>query len=176
MKIDKYGIVLESLTLETAGIIRVWRNSPGINFFMDYQQEISVDQQRLWFAKIQKESSHYFLIRKDLLPIGMIHIEKIDKKDASAKVGLFIGESSFQGTGVALAASICLLELAFESLNLKKVLAKVKNDNTQAIAYNQMLGFEKDSPFNEHFSYWILSSERFRLEKQKLIKYLQFIE
>ncbi len=175
MTIKNFGIILESLNLETAELIRNWRNNPQINKFMDYKKIISFEDQKLWFEKIQKQNSNYFLIRKEDLPIGMIHIEKIDLEDCSAHVGLFIGDSTYQGTGIALSASLCLLEYAFETLNLHLVYAKVKNDNTQAIQYNQFLGFENHEKINDEFSYWILTAERFKLKKSTLLKYITFL-
>lgn len=174
MILKNFGVTLESLSPETIELIRNWRNDPEINKFMDYKKTISFDEQKLWFEKIQKENSNYFLIRKGDQPIGMIHIEKIDLKNHSAHVGLFIGDSTYQGTGVALSASLSLLEYAFETLNLHLVLAKVKNDNTQAIDYNQFLGFEKQERLNDDFSYWILTKEKFKSRKEVLLKYLTF--
>ena len=175
MKIEKYGIVLESLTLETAELIRTWRNDTAISRFMDFQETISVEQQKQWFLKIQQENSNYFLIRKADVPIGMIHLEKINLEKRSAHVGLFIADSNYQGTGIALSASLALLEFAFESLKLKEVLAKVKDDNTGAIAYNQSLGFVKHEKFNDDFSYWLLTAEMFNKKKNLLLKYVGFI-
>ena len=175
MMIKKFGVVLESLTLETAELVRNWRNDPEINKFMDYTEQITIDAQKRWFEKIQTENSNYFLIRKDDLPIGMIHIEKIDLKNHSAHVGLFIGDASYHGTGVALSASLSLLEYAFTSLSLKSVYAKVKNDNALAVEYNQFLGFEKFEKWNDQFSYWILTRERFEQKRGNLLKYVNFI-
>jgi len=175
MVIKKYGVVLESLTLETAYLVRVWRNDPLINKFMDYRREISMEEQKQWFSKIQDTESDYFLIRKDTLPIGMIHIDEIDHDNKSAHVGLFIGEAEYHGTGVALAASLCILDYAFETLNLNSVLAKVKNDNNLTIEYNRFLGFEKEKDFNDSFSIWKLSNDRFKLKREGLLRYVNFL-
>lgn len=175
MTIENFGVTLESLTSETAELIRNWRNDPEINKFMDYKNTISFDEQKRWFEKIKKENSNYFLVRKGERPIGMIHIEKIDLENHSAHVGLFIGDSTYHGTGVALSASLSLLEYAFGLLNLHSVLAKVKNDNAQAIQYNQFLGFEKQETIDDYFSYWILTTEKFQLKKEALLKYITFL-
>lgn len=175
MIIKNFGVTLESLTAETAELIRRWRNDPEINKFMDFRDPISFDEQKRWFEKIQKENSNYFLIRKGEQPIGMIHIEKIDLKNHSAYVGLFVGDSTYHGTGVALSASLGLLEYAFGTLNLNLVFAKVKNNNAQAIQYNQFLGFEKYEKCNDEFSYWILRKEMFEIKKDALLKYITFL-
>lgn len=175
MKINKYGVVLESLTLETAELVRVWRNSPEINKFMDFQKEISVDQQKYWFGEIQKEKSDFFLIRKDETPIGLIHIEKINLDERFAHVGLFVGDVDYHGSGLALAASLSLLDYAFDTLSLKTVLAKVKDDNEQVIAYNSFLGFEKYERFDGNFSYWMLTKKQYERRKPALLKYVSFI-
>lgn len=175
MKLNKYGVALESLTEETSEIVRQWRNAPEVNQFMDYQEQISVEQQKLWFAAIQNNNATYFLIRKANVPIGMIHVENIDLEKRSAFVGLFIGEVSHHGTGVALSASLTLLNYVFESLKLRQVLAKVKDDNAEAIEYNKSLGFVKHEKFNVDFSYWMLTDEGFSKKKDALLKYINFI-
>ena len=45
--IEKFGVCLEPLTLETAMLVREWRNSPKVSHFMDFKAKISKDQQKL---------------------------------------------------------------------------------------------------------------------------------
>lgn len=142
--IEKFGVCLEPLTLETAMLVREWRNSPKVSHFMDFKAKISKDQQKLWFESTVLSKNDYFAIIKDLIPIGLIHLDRFDTKNKSAYAGLFIGNEEFEGTGIAFKASLALLEYAFEELKLETIFAKVHKENIVAIAYNKNLGFEYD--------------------------------
>lgn len=173
MIIDKYDIRLETLNSETAELVRVWRNDPEISRFMDFKDHISAEQQKLWLKKIQSDkTAYYFLIRKDNIPIGLIHLDSIDKTQKTANVGLFLGNKDFQGTGVVFAGSIVLLDFAFEELGLAKVFAKVNNGNVQAIGYNSFLGFTVFKALNNNFTQWKLSFEEFELKKHQVLRFL----
>ena len=142
--IEKFGICLEPLTLETAMLVREWRNSPKVNNYMDFKAQITKEQQEKWFETTLTSANVYFTIRKGSTPIGLIHLDRFDAKKKTAYAGLFIGNEEFEGTGIAFKASVALLEYAFEELKLEMVYAKVHEDNTVAIAYNKNLGFEDD--------------------------------
>ena len=142
--IEKFGICLEPLTLESAMLVRAWRNSPKVNRFMDFKAHITLGQQERWFEATVTSANVYFTIRKGSTPIGLIHLDRFDTDKKTAYAGLFIGSEEFEGTGIAFKASVALLEYAFETLELETVYAKVHEDNKVAIAYNKNLGFEDD--------------------------------
>lgn len=151
-------------------LLRVWRNSSGINQFMDHQAKISKEQQLVWFLNLSKENNFYFIIYSENKPIGMIHLSKI--KDGEAESGMFIAENEFQGTGVAFTASMLLLDFAFETLKLEGISAKIKNDNKTAQDYNRLLGFRLDSQISDSFSNWILKKVDYTEKREFLRKLL----
>lgn len=167
------NIVLEPLSKNKIELVRNWRNSPEIFVNMQYQSFISKVEQINWFEKIQKENSHYFIIKTNEKDVGLIHINKINDQEKTAEVGLFIGEKDFVGTGVAIYASFLLLLFAFEKLQLKKLKAKVNLNNKTAIDYNAFLGFEFFEKIDKQFNYYIITKETYELKKpvfQKLLK------
>ena len=170
--LNKHNVLLVSLNSDYLEIVRRWRNSDSISKFMEYREEISQQQQKQWFAKINPEKEYYFIIKKDLIPIGMIHINKINSKLKTAEVGLFIGEDNYQGTGIAFGASLNLLDFAFDQLKLKKVFAKVKITNNNAVMYNSFLGFTEEYHLNPNFSMWKLTKETYKENKAKIEDYL----
>lgn len=171
-KLTNYGVVLDPLNVETIETVRKWRNQIEVSQFMEFQKEISKEDQLRWFEKIQNLNSEYFIIQKDEHQIGMIHLSQINYNSNSAEAGIFIGNTDFNGTGVALGASILLLEHAFDDLMLEIIFAKVNNNNSNAIKYNQLLGFVIDRPHNTEFSIWKLKKEAFFDIKPKLIQLL----
>lgn len=172
MELNDYGITLEPLNTESIETVRIWRNQTQVSQFMDYQKIISKEDQLDWFKNIQNSNSEYYMIKKGNTQIGMIHLNQINNSAKSAEAGLFIGNNDFNGTGITLGASILLLNHAFTTLKLEIIYAKVKNSNTNAVKYNQLLGFTEDSPFNSEFTIWKIKITTFFDNKPKLIQLL----
>lgn len=170
MKLEGYGVTLELLTQETAEIVRQWRNSAEILQQMEYQEKIGPEAQQLWFESVQNESCKYFTIAYYGELVGMIHLAQIDLSEKTAEAGLFIGNTSFSGTGIALGASLLLLAFAFETLSLENIFAKVKNTNFNARQYNQLLGFQKAKELNADFALYVLPKDTYLQQKPKLEK------
>lgn len=175
LRLKGNNLVLESLTPETAELVRVWRNSVPIRSQMEYQDVISEREQMKWLSSVTNDENRYFLIRYNEVPIGMIHLAHIDRVERMADTGLFIGEVSYSGTGIALEASLLLLHFAFEELGLKKVYAKIKKGNQQAENYNEFLGFIREGEYSPGFGKWKLTEKNFRIKEPKLMKLLQLI-
>ena len=140
MKLSLGGVTLKRLEEKDLEMLRTWRNDPKIRRVMFFQEDITRDMQLKWFTSLS-ELDYYFVIETDKKPVGLIHLN-IDEKDRdSAFAGLFIHDDSYWGTQVPVYSSLALLHFAFEDLDLKQVLAKVRKDNSAAIRYNQSLGF-----------------------------------
>ncbi len=166
--LNKYNIRLEPINSDSLETLRLWRNSDAVSQFMEHKKEISKEEQKIWFSKIDPKKEYYFIIKKEEFAIGMIHINKINSESKSAEVGLFIGENNFQGTGISFGASLNLLDFAFDYLNLNTVFAKVNNANKNAILYNSFIGFTEDSPVNIDFTMWKLTPEMYKKNKAKI--------
>lgn len=166
---NKYGISLKRLQHKEIELVRTWRNSNAIAAQMEYKAHISATQQEAWFLEINKSlSAYYFMIYVVDKPIGLIHLNQINRDEKTAHAGLFIGDASYLGTGVVLGASLLLLQFAFEQNDLNSVYAKVNKANTAAINYNQLLGFQKLHEINAQFELFELQKERFAAKKNQL--------
>lgn len=174
MRHEAYGVALEPLTAETAERVRQWRNHPRIRQQMEYREIISPEMQQRWLASVQNGPYAYFLIRVGEEPVGMIHLSHIDTETHTAEAGLFIGEERFSGTGIALGASLLLLDYAFNELGLHAVTAKVKQENRTAEKYNALLGFADPQPCSPGFNRWVLKKEVFMLQKPLLQRLVAF--
>ena len=73
MKISKYGIDLVRLTEEDIEMLRQWRNSPQIQQFMEYREEITAEMQKKWFDSINNVNNFYFIIHFEGQKIGLIN-------------------------------------------------------------------------------------------------------
>ncbi len=138
---------------------------------MEYREHINREQQQQWFNEIcNSKTAFYFIMYVADKPVGLIHLNQIAIESGSAHAGLFIGDQRFIGTGVVLGASLLLLHFAFDELELETVYAKVKNVNKAAIAYNQLLGFERVLKHNHEFDIYALSKAKYELKQKSLEK------
>ena len=171
--LEGHGIILRSLDENSAELLRKWRNQKKIRQWMQYQKLISKEEQQKWFKNLDN-SSAYFIIYYRQSAIGMTHLGQIQKEEKVADAGLFIADLSFHGTGVALGASLLLLDYAFGQLELEKVTAKVAQENIKAIQYNELLGFQLEKKLNEGFLLFGLDKSVFEKKKSFLEKLASF--
>ena len=156
-------------------MLRNWRNADEIRNQMEYTSLISTEQQLNWFHSINPKTDYYFIIQFKQKNIGLTQINQIDALNNIANCGLFIAKKEFTGIGISLAASLQLLDLAFNTLHLKYLSAKVKTTNAAAITYNQQLGFKFDQVLNSEFNRYILTAETYltlRAQLQELSFYI----
>lgn len=165
---------LSPLSLADIELLRCWRNRDDIVRYMEYQKQITAQEQLDWFERLDSKIEHYFIIKWQEQSVGMAHVNKVDEDSQSAQVGLFMGEPEFAGTGIALKASLSLLEFAFGSLGLKKVWAKVHQSNHVAYEYNGQLGFELYEQAGD-FQFMELTRLKFAKVQQRLLDLSQAI-
>lgn len=170
--IEKFGIQLNPLTLKSAQKVRAWRNSEAIIRFMDFKGHITESMQTKWFRKVQASNDFYFSIEYNHTSIGLIHLNQFDKESKTAFAGLFIGEQKYTDTGIAFAASIALLDFAFDEVKLKKVFAKVHRNNNIAIDYNTYIGFKCIEKLDSNFVKMEIDASSFQNRRDQIIKLL----
>lgn len=165
-----YGVELKLLSEETLELVRNWRNDTQIAQFMEFRDYISEQDQIHWFSNLQ--NAYYFVIYSTGIPVGLIDLKKLDEQRTTAESGLLIGNKEFLGTGIALGASILLLDFAFHELYLQTVTAKINKHNSEAIKYNQLLGFEKQKNLSGDFEEWQINQRQFLSKRSVLEKIL----
>ena len=120
-----------------------WRNDPEVFKFTGniYNHEITIDNELEWIRKVTANPTDYrCAILVDEVYVGNIYLTDI--KECTAHFHIFIGDKSYWGKGVAKRASLLILEYAFNVLNIKEVLLRVRNVNTSAYNLYLRLGFK----------------------------------
>jgi UDP-4-amino-4,6-dideoxy-N-acetyl-beta-L-altrosamine N-acetyltransferase len=142
MIISAYGIVLQRLQQADIELVRQKRNSPEIQRFMEYREEITPEMQLKWFHSVNNEFNNYFIIISGDQKAGMVYGAGIDwNKKETGNGGIFIWDENFRGTQIPLAASLLLTDLSF-LLGFERTYIKVLKTNTAAIAFDINLGYE----------------------------------
>lgn len=165
-----FGLTLKLVDETTAEQVRLWRNEPSIAQFMEYKENITPEMQQIWLKNIQNSSDLFYVISQDKNLIGTIHLSQINSIQKTAEAGIFIGNKEFSGTGITLGASLLLLDLAFETLNLQRVFAKINIENKAAEQYNEILGFEKVKVLTNAFNLWAIEKRKYLGKRDGLRK------
>jgi UDP-4-amino-4,6-dideoxy-N-acetyl-beta-L-altrosamine N-acetyltransferase len=153
-------IYFEKLSHSNIELLRNWRNQDFVLEQMEYQELISKEEQERWFENVKNNSSfEYYIFGIENEAVGLVHLGEINKITKSATVGLFIGNASYIGTGIAFEASNFIIKRAFDELAIETLFAKVKSTNNPALQYNSFLGFKFLKKENEEFGIYKLEKK-----------------
>lgn len=161
MRLERYGIRLETMTSDHLEMIRLWRNQDHVRTRMQFQGLLSSEDQQQWYHSLDPLTNMYWVIRYRGYPIGLVHIKDMDAQMTMGEAGAFIGEPSYLETPQAMLAIIFMMEIGFLTLGLSRLRAKIHEDNSRAIRFNQQLGYRLMPDQSSGFRYYETSEERF---------------
>ena len=140
---------------DTENIVR-WRNSDDVRLNLYNQDMITADQHRDYLRSfVDTGKCIQFIIEVDngtlKQDVGTIFIKGIDRHSNKGEFGMFIGETSVRGTGVAKKAINCLLSYAFGVGNFNKLYLTLFADNIPAFRAYLSTGFRFEGVMREEF-------------------------
>lgn len=141
MIIRKYGLEIKEVEREDLELIRQYRNMEVIKKSMIYRKQISREEQKEWFKKIQTINHYYFLIYKDDSAIGLINGKNINYEEGSSEGGIFVWNED-RNYETSIKASIILNDWNFFVNSFKVNYAQVLKSNKKAITYNEFMGYK----------------------------------
>lgn len=143
-----YQVSLQPIAQVHQMQMRAWRNQPEIRQQMLDTALISEEQQLAWFKKASYDPKqlHWIVQFRDRL-IGVTNVKSLEmgKSAAQASVlepGLYIGDHTYQNNIIAFAPSLAMYDFCFAHFSVQQFRAVVKSSNTQAMKYNEKLGYQ----------------------------------
>jgi RimJ/RimL family protein N-acetyltransferase len=141
-----YGVELRPIQEGDLAQLLNWRNREDIRGMMKSQDIISMPEHIAWFKGLvtKQHVQHFAVCYKGAL-IGAANImTESDSLNFCQRIepGLYIGEEKFRGNILAFAPSLVLNDYCFETLNVSGLIATVNSKNSQAITYNEKLGYQ----------------------------------
>jgi len=171
MKISKYGIDLTRLTENDIELVRKWRNSPEIQQFMEFREEITPEMQQQWFVSVNNVNNFYFIIHYKDQKIGLINTSNVNWEDVSSEGGIFLWDDKYYETFVPVWASLIELETTFLVFGATASYIKTLKDNPRAIKLNTHLGYilmaDQEEVYNQQY---LLTRENFMNKSKKIRK------
>ena len=93
------------------------------------------------------------VIEYGTVPVGLIGLLNIDRKNLKAEYYIVIGEKDYRGLGIAKRASLKLLKYAFEELKLNKIYLYTEVDNVSAQKMFEKVGMRKEGLLKDDLYY-----------------------
>ena len=168
MRLERYGIALDTLKSEHLEMVRLWRNQDFVRNNMQFKGVLSRTDQEKWFSRLDESNNLYWIIQYNHYPIGLIHIKEIDLDSGTGEAGIFIGEPSFLEMPQSMLAILFMMELAFYVLSLKTLKAKIQAGNHHSIRFNKQLGYSLKSDDESEFQYYTVNQNQFEEATEKL--------
>ena len=137
-----------------------WVNDPDIRSFITSIFPSGEIREREWLQDLARkhELEIVLTIEAGGKPIGTMGIHGINWKDRTATTGALIGEKSYWGKGYGTDAKMALLDYAFNSLGLRKIMSRVCEFNKRSLAYSLHCGYQVEGRLRrQHFvngRYW----------------------
>lgn len=141
MRLERFGIVLRSMETRDLEMVRNWRNAPHVRANMEFQDTISSEMQKKWFAGLDPNRDLYLIAEQQATAFAVLHVKGIDWGDGSGEAGIFVGEQSYLGSFLPVLAVLAMMDLIFFGWGLKRLFAKVRADRAQVMDFNRRLGY-----------------------------------
>jgi RimJ/RimL family protein N-acetyltransferase len=132
---------------EDAETLARWLNDPEVWVPFARLWPTNVEAERQWIAaqpSRRNELSFVVFERASGRPAGLIGLRSLDAANASARLGLLIGERDSRGKGLGTEAAALLLGYAFDYLGLRRVNLSVLAANPSALHLYAKLGFVRE--------------------------------
>lgn len=170
MIIKKYNIKLTRLAKDDIELLRVKRNSKEIRQRMVYQKEITQDEQKKWFDSIDNIYNLYLLIHVEGEVIGIINGKNADFTTKTSEGGIFIWDDKHINTLIPSLCSVIMHDYNFHVCEFEKTFIKVLKNNSAAIKFNKMFGYEilDENTTNDYYD-CVLTKDNYinRIEKYR---------
>lgn len=135
-------------------LLITWSNNPKTREYLGRRFPLTELAEKTWIEKVSilsKNPSDIVLIveeKANQQAIGIMGLHNINWVDRNAKTGTIIGVE-YQGKGIATDAKMALLEYAFESLGMHKIISHAYSGNIKSIKYSKRCGYEVEAVHKE---------------------------
>ena len=132
-----------------------WFSDPDVRRFLDMYLPFSLAQEERWFEDLLERMERREVVMLTIeakdhdAQIGNISLFDINWKDRHAELGITIGDKDYWSQGYGTDAIRTILELAFDQMNLHRVVLRVHADNARAIRAYEKVGFQHEGDLRE---------------------------
>lgn len=139
--------ILRPVHLSDVPTLTSWMNNPDTRKYLTRRFPLSELDEKAWVEKSSILSKHptdlVFIVetKDEHKPIGTMGLHSINWIDRNAITGTVIGEEVDRGKGYATDAKMTLLQYAFETLGMHKIISFAFAKNIKSIKYSKRCGY-----------------------------------
>lgn len=127
-----------------------WFNNPVVLEYFGPHLPMSLSQEEEWYEKqFQDPTVCNFAIEFEGQHIGGAGFAKIDGRNRSAEVGLFVGLPELWDQGLGRDILKTLVRFGFEQLNLNRIYLRVFAENNRAVHLYEKVGFQHEGRWRQ---------------------------
>lgn len=135
-----------------------WLNDPEVIRGLLLTVPLSFTQEQAWFDGLRSRPTEEHPLGIEIETsegwslIGNIGLNRIEWKERSAEVGIFIGDKRYWSQGFGRQTMVLMLRHAFNNLGLNRVFLRVHETNPRAIHSYEKAGFVHEARLRQaHF-------------------------
>ena len=122
-----------------------WVNNAENNAFLHYDIPIEIGKTEQWFENNLRRADRYDgIIEADGIPVGLIGLLSIDRKNSKAEYYVLIGNVFFKRKGIAREASRQIIDYGFYELGLNRIYLYTEVKNKVAQDLFEKVGFIRE--------------------------------
>ena len=144
-KLEGEHVYISPMNIEDAEIFTKWLNDPNITQFLTIHNSlVSLSGEKDYVENFCKEEFHMSIIKKENDEIiGNISLGRLDYKNGTAELGIFIGEEDNLSKGYGSEAIKLLTTFGFDELRLHTIYLTVLENNIRAQKAYTKCGFKE---------------------------------
>lgn len=128
-------------------MVLAWRNSPELRKHMLTQHQISMQEHRSWFERVQHDvTRQQLVVLEGGVPLGFVQFNPIGQ-GGIADWGFYVRPDAPRGSGRKLGQTALIH--GFKSLGLHKICGQALETNVVSIAFHKKLGFIEEGRLHE---------------------------
>lgn len=130
-----------------------WRNHPSIRAQMYTQHEITLEEHRAWWGRVEGSPKfRFFVYERAGVPLGYVAFSEIAPEPRTATWGFYTAPEAPKGTGALM--TFCAMDMAFgprvSGLALRKLNAETLGRNAASLRLHESFGFVREGLFRDH--------------------------
>lgn len=143
-------LTYEVPTLDDAELLMGWRTRPDITRYMLTDIEPDLPSQRAWLENCAKRTDLvHRIITVDEVPVGYCSITVTDAVNGTGTIGVYLADVQSR-SGIASFNFIHMLNHAFLTMKLHKIVNHIMSANQRVIKSQEMNGYRHVGILREH--------------------------
>jgi len=148
-------VVLCPLRKEDSPQFARWMNDAETANFLMFHRPLSLEEEEEWVNKalhmpITEGAILGIWLHSPFRLVGSIGLHSLHSRDRHATLGISIGEANLRGKRLGREAMSLLIDYAFRTLNLRRVILWCYGHNERAIRCYRAVGFQEAGRLERH--------------------------